>query len=182
MKRCSIIIHSVTGNNYIIASHLKSLLEQKGVEMRLYRVEDADLHIFANESEAANEYYEEMLALPVIKNEKLLKSDAIVLGCPTYFANISAEMKTFIDGTVEYFEAQALQGKYFGCFTSCSEGLEDARGTLWALRKWAEQMNMPEVPNGDLIHVSGPANIIRPSIDFGKVLEDFAENIAKALL
>lgn len=181
MKRCSIIIHSVTGNNYIIAFHLKSILEESGIETRLYRVEDADLHIFANKLETSNEYYEELQDLPVVTNEKLTKSNVIVLGCPTYFANMSAEMKTFIDGTIDLYESDALEGKHFACFTSCGGGIEDGQESLASMRRWAEQMKMIEVDAADLIHVSGEEGRIRPSLDFGKDIEEFASSLMAVL-
>lgn len=181
MKRCSIIIHSVTGNNYIIATHLEALLEERGIEMRLYRTEDSDLHISANKYESANEYYEEILNVPVATVEKLEKSAMIVLGCPTYFANVSAEMKTFLDSTVDLYASDALEGKQFACFTSCGDSLQDAHMTLEAMRRWAIQMKMTEVPTGDLIHISGEEGRIRPSLDFGKELEAFANKLAAAI-
>ncbi|NLV83851.1 MAG: flavodoxin family protein, partial [Spirochaetales bacterium] len=45
MERCAIIIHSVNGNCYIIATYLQELLVKRNVDARLYRVEDSDLHI-----------------------------------------------------------------------------------------------------------------------------------------
>ena len=79
MKRCSIIIHSVSGNCYIIGSYLKEALEKRNVDVRFYRVEDPDLHIWANQEETANDFYEEIIELPVVTPEKLLKSDMIIL-------------------------------------------------------------------------------------------------------
>ena len=48
MQRCAIVIHSVNGNVYIIANHMKEVLVELGVDARLYRVADEDLHIWAN--------------------------------------------------------------------------------------------------------------------------------------
>ena len=61
MKRCSIVIHSVSGNCYIIGSYLKEALEKRNVDVRFYRVEDPDLHIWANKEETANDYYEDII-------------------------------------------------------------------------------------------------------------------------
>ncbi len=51
MKRCSIIIHSVSGNCFIIGNYLKELMAERNVDARLYRVDDPDLHIWANTQE-----------------------------------------------------------------------------------------------------------------------------------
>ena len=88
MKRCSIIIHSVTGNCYIIGSYLKDLLCERNVDARLYRVEDPDLHIWAEKQDTTNDFYEDILALPVASVELLHKSDMIILGAPTRFGNM----------------------------------------------------------------------------------------------
>ena len=65
MKRCSIVVHSVSGNCFIIGSYLKEALEKRNVDVRFYRVEDPDLHIWANKEETANDYYEDIMGLPV---------------------------------------------------------------------------------------------------------------------
>ena len=61
MKRCSIVIHSVSGNCYIIGSYLKEALSKRNVDVRFYRVEDPDLHIWANREETVNDYYEDIV-------------------------------------------------------------------------------------------------------------------------
>lgn len=181
MKRCSIIIHSVTGNTFIIADHLCKLLREGGVDARLYRVEDPDLHILANENERTNEFLEDLLAIPVVKNEKLLKSDAVVMGCPTYFANVSAEMKAFIDGTIGYYGTGDMNGRLFAAFTSCGGGLDDAKKAIAAMNTWALQMEMELLPVEPLIHISGEEGGIRPSVEFGGLIGSFADVILKAL-
>ncbi|MFA7540408.1 MAG: NAD(P)H-dependent oxidoreductase, partial [Sphaerochaetaceae bacterium] len=97
MSRCSIIVHSVNGNSYIIASYLQELLKEREVDARLYRVEDPDLHIWANQSDTANDYYEEISSLPVASNSTLEKSKMVIMGCPTSFGNVSSEMKAFME-------------------------------------------------------------------------------------
>ncbi len=46
--------------------------------------------------------------------DKLPKADIIVLGCPTYFANVTTLMKTFIDRCLPLYFAEKLKGKKFG--------------------------------------------------------------------
>jgi NAD(P)H dehydrogenase (quinone) len=125
MQRCSIIIHSVSGNSFIIANYLKELLVERNVDARVYRVEDADLHIWANKSDAANDFYEDIQALPVANNSTLLKSKMIILGSPTSFGNVSAEMKAFMDSTYSLAEDRSLEGRYFACFTSCDHSVAE---------------------------------------------------------
>ena len=84
MKRCSLIIHSVSGNIYIIGAYLKEKLVEAGVDARLYRVEDGDLHILAASKDTVNQYYEDILELPVASEETLLKSDMIIIGAQIF--------------------------------------------------------------------------------------------------
>ena len=70
MKRCSLIIHSVSGNIYIIGEYLREKLCENGVDARLYRVEDSDLHILANTKDSVNQYYEDILELPIATDSR----------------------------------------------------------------------------------------------------------------
>ncbi len=49
--------------------------------------------------------------------DKLLKADIIVLGCPTYFANVTTLMKTFIDRCLPLYLAEKLKGKKVAILT-----------------------------------------------------------------
>ena len=76
--RCNIIIHSVSGNIYIIASYLQDKLIEAGIDARLYRVEDSDLHILAAKKDSVNQYLEDILELSVANEETLEKADMIM--------------------------------------------------------------------------------------------------------
>lgn len=194
MKRCSIIFHSVCGNCYILASAFRDALLAEGLDARLYRVDDDDLHIWANKLEIANEFYEEILELPIANSETLLKSDLIILGSPTYFANVSAEMKKFMDQSSIYFDDGKLTGKFFSCFTSCS--LLEGGGILCleAMIHYAQHMGLIHIPLGrqvnhidekqpvcGIMHTSGKESNVRPSDKIGKALEYYAKILAKTV-
>jgi len=176
MNRVSIIIHSINGNCFIIASNLKDILEKRNIDVRLYKVKDEDLHLAANKDEAANEYYEDIIDLPLVQIEKLLKSKMIIMGCPAIFSNITAEMTEFLDSTKELSEDGSLKGKYFTCFTSSQKGTVDGAGCIKALETWANAMQMnivEEIPR--IIHDSGPEGMVRPSINIANQLNKIAD-------
>lgn len=53
------------------------------------------------------------------KPEDLLEYDGIVVGSPTYFSNISWQVKRLIDESIVlYRDGHQLEGKVGGCFTS----------------------------------------------------------------
>ncbi|MFA7109382.1 MAG: NAD(P)H-dependent oxidoreductase [Sphaerochaetaceae bacterium] len=182
MNRVSIIIHSINGNCFIMGDHLKKLLEERKVEVRLYKVKDEDLHIQANKSEAANEYYEDILDLPTVKNEKLLKSKIIVLSSPSVFSNITAEMTDFLDNTKEFIEKDSLKGKLFTCFTSSQKDIEDGEGCIKAMENWSKAMKMEIIEDlPKIIHISGDEGRIRPSVEIAKQLEKMANKIEEMI-
>ncbi len=195
MKRCSIIIHSVSGNCYIIGTYLKELMAERNVDARLYRVDDPpDLHIWANTQETTNDYYEDILALPIVSTSTLLKSDMIILGSPTRFGNISAEMKTFLDTTLSLSKDKSLETKFFACFTSCSNSTCEGAHTLTAMIYWAQSMGgMLHIPFGvhdeldfcdqpvsGIVHLAGKeGGAIRPPSDrLGKEMEVYADTLS----
>lgn len=191
MKRCSIIIHSTNGNCFTMGSYLKEELEKRNVDVRFYRVEDPDLHILANESETVNNCYEDITALPIATPEKLVKSDMIILGCPTVFGNVTAEMKSFIDSTIGMCDDKALADKFFACFTACRNSLCEGTRTLDTLIYWSQNMGMLHIPFGihnenphcnqpvqGIVHCEGKDGLISPAPQIGLELAAYADDLA----
>ena len=191
MNRCSIIVHSVNGNSYIIATYLQELLTQRNVDARLYRVEDPDLHIWANKADTANDFYEDIQALPVANESTLLKSRMVIMGCPTTFGNVSAEMKTFMDSTYSLMESRELGGKFFACFTSCTHSICEGAFCLDSMVHYAQTMGMVHIPLvihdtlewanqpvSGIVPLAGKENAIRPSSQLGDVLTAYADTLA----
>ena len=194
MKRCNIIIHSISGNIYIIASYLKEKLRERNVDARLYRVDDPDLHIWANQKDSVNQYYEDIPELSVASEETLLKADMIILGSPSRFGNMTAEMKAFLDSTFEMSEDRALEGRLFGCFTSCCHSICEGSHALDSMLYWAQNMSLIHIPYGvrpelelsnqpvaGIVHLEGKENLIRPSEQLGAVIEAYADTVAAYL-
>lgn len=90
------------GNTAILIRHVFQELEKEGIETELVQLAGKKIHgciacfkCFENknqrcavESDVINDCIDRMLA-----------ADAIILGSPTYFANVSTEMKALIDRT-----------------------------------------------------------------------------------
>lgn len=86
-----IVYHSRTGNTEKMAEACKSGVEEEGVEALLRPVASASV-------------------------DELLEADGIILGSPTYYGTMAAEIKRFIDDSVKYHGK--LTGKVGGAFTS----------------------------------------------------------------
>lgn len=194
MQRCAIVIHSVNGNVYIIANHMKEVLVELGVDARLYRVADEDLHIWANKSDAANDFYEDISSLPIIHDSSLEKSMMVIFGSPTMFSNVSAEMKTFMDSTSELCRQQGLSGKFFGCFTSSSGNLYQGACCIDTMVRFSQAHGMIHVPAGiddaisasvqvesGIVHLAGEESEVRPSAQFGDRIRRYCETVAEIL-
>ena len=185
MKRCSIIIHSENGNNYIIGNYFKEELEKHKFDVRYYRVEDKDLHILANNNEMVNQYYEDILSLPSASPSIIEKSDLIILGSPVRFSNVTAEMKDFMDLSLPYVENKKFANKFFACFVSgCSE--DNSLKALNSMIFWASELSMKHISfSGNikegLIHLSGNEGKIRPSEILGHQIEEYASILQKEL-
>ena len=51
--RANIIIHSISGNLYLISNAFTEKLKARGIDARIYGVSDPDLHLAANEKTEA---------------------------------------------------------------------------------------------------------------------------------
>lgn len=195
MNRCSIIMHSIGGNCYILGSYFQELLHDNGVDARLYRVKDDDLHIWADRQDTTNEYYEEILALPEASLETLGKSDMVILGSPTRFGNVTAEMKAFLDDTFLMSERQELAGKVFACYTSCLHSTNEGVHALDNMIYWAQAQGMIHIPFGihpspnnlenqpasGIVHLGGLDGVFRPSQQLGEMMQGYAKELASYL-
>ncbi len=178
--RANIIIHSISGNLYIIATTFQEKLKALGIDARLYRVEDSDLHLEANDRNEVNEYYEEIIDLPVATNNKLLKADVILIGTCSKFGLPTAEMKAFLDNTWSLYETKALKGKKFYGFASSSVSKEDGKNAVSGLYSWARQQGLEYIPYDSYVHKDGTIMPNRPSDEIDIIAEGLANAIANS--
>ena len=99
--------------------------------------------------------------------EKMLEADAIILGSPDYFSNVSGRMKTFMDRTRPmHMVANALKGKVAGCVTMCGLDHCGAEQTIETMERWFTIHEMTVVrPRPE-----GPVRIGAP---IGSLLDSF---------
>ncbi len=176
--RANIIIHSISGNLYLIAETFTETLQALGIDARLYRVADPDLHIEANERTEVNEYYEEITSLPEASSHTLEKADAIILGTPSRFGMPSAEMKAFIDSTAPLYKSRSIEGKLFYAFASSSVSIDDGLKAAHGLYTWAGMMGLVNIPYSIYVHKEGELMPNRPTDD----IDFIAEHLGTAIL
>ncbi len=171
--RVNIIIHSISGNLYLIAKSLQDQLSPMGIDTRIYSVADSDLHIAANERSDVNEYYEEITSLPEATARKLEKADVIILATPSRFGMPTAEMKAFLDTTWPLYEREALRGKGFYAIASSQVSEDDGERAALCLYSWSSMMGMSNIPFTPYIHKEGTLMPNRPSEEIDDMARRF---------
>jgi NAD(P)H dehydrogenase (quinone) len=84
-----------------------------------------------------------------IQQSKLLQEvDTIVFGSPTYFGNVSAEFKLFMESTGSTWAKQLWKDKLAAGFTNSSSKNGDKLNTLTSLSLFAAQHGMMWIPLG----------------------------------
>ena len=88
------------GNTAILINYVLGELEQEGIETELFQLAGKNIHGCT----ACFKCFEKRDQRCIIDNdvlnecvEKMSNADGIILGSPTYFANVSTEMKALID-------------------------------------------------------------------------------------
>lgn len=123
--KISIIYHSGYGHTKMVAEHIA-----KGLKMFC---DDVDL---LNTKEA------------IARLDKLKESDVLIFGSPTYFGNVSAEFKMFMESTGNIWYKQEWKNKFAAGFTNSSSRNGDKQNTLQALQAFASQHSMLWIPLG----------------------------------
>ncbi|WP_053955158.1 flavodoxin family protein [Inediibacterium massiliense] len=185
--KISIIFHSVCGNTYLMAKAFYNSLKQIGKDVYLYRVYDEDLEKLSHQFPVASEYYKEIVNTPIATPETLLESDHVILGSPTYFGNVSAEMKAYMDSMSIYWVEAKLSGKRLTAFASASTPFGGGEACLQAINTFGQHMGMISisVPSNliptismsayGIIHYSGPMGDQRPNKDTLKVIDEYVK-------
>lgn len=187
----AIVFHSVCGNTWLMAQAAAEALQQQGHTVLLRRVADDDVAQWQSIFEAAREYAADINAIPPAQPDELLSCDALLLGSPTYFGNVSAEMKQFMDATSIFWVSAGLAGKRLGVFSSCSSAVGGAESCLKAMIAYGQHMGMIPVSVPANLHpdysysaygitqCSGPQSLLRPDISVLDGMRAYAWYVCK---
>ncbi len=146
MKKISIVFHSVSGNNYLLAKKFYDTLTNKGIQTNLFKVYDDDFEELSNTFDFAKRYKKEIESVETYDFKELLESDALIIGSPTYFGNVSAEMKVFMDKFVDYWENADFYGKKIFAFASAGNAEGGGHLCLNAINTFAQHNGMITIP------------------------------------
>ena len=191
--KIAVIFHSVCGNTFLMAKRFQEAFGKLKCEVEIFRAADDDLEKWSKMFPSAEQFYEELSQLPVVKPEVFKNSDLIILGSPTYFGNVSAEMKTVMDSTSIYWMDAALAGKKLAVFTSCGSSQGGAALCLKSMITFGQHMGlihipMPSnlIPNQDInaygiAHFSGGLADSRPGAELNELIDAYAEYLVEVV-
>jgi NAD(P)H dehydrogenase (quinone) len=90
-----------------------------GAEVVLRRVQELDSNLAKLQgSTHAQEALARQQDIPIATMDDLRSADGVIFGTPTRFGNMCAQMKQYIDGTVDLWLSGALEGKPAGVMVS----------------------------------------------------------------
>jgi len=90
-----------------------------GTEAILRRIaEFPDIEKEISNNKYSKQIWEQQRDIPVCTPDDLRKADGLLLGTPTRYGNMTAQMKRLIDSTASLWLEGALEGKPAGLFTS----------------------------------------------------------------
>lgn len=188
-KKVSIVFHSVCGNNFLIAKEFYNEFTKYDAEVQILRVKDPNYAELAKQFTVAGQYKNDILNIEEASVEKLLESDIIIMGSPTYFGNVSGAMKAFMDTFSPYWTEAVFWGKKLFAFTSCGNGEGGGDMCLNAINIFGQHMGMTPVPVPSnllsshsfpaygLTHYSGDYANMRPSRDVVLAIKEMTEKL-----
>ena len=114
-----VLFYSTYGHVYQLAKAAAEGAQSAGAEVSLKRVEETlsdDILGKLNALEARKSWAH----IPIVDRDELPNYDAFLIGTPTRFGNMSAQMKNFVDSLGGLWVKNSLVGKPASFFTSTS--------------------------------------------------------------
>lgn len=131
-----VVFHSIYGHVQALANAVaEGAQEVPGVEVVLRRVREFPEYVQHMEEEKGYSYqvYQSQQPIPICTLGDLVEADGVLFGSPTRYGNMTAQMKAFIDSTVQLWLKGSMEGKPAGVFTStasCHGGQETTLVTM----------------------------------------------------
>lgn len=90
-----------------------------GVEVVLRRVQEFDaVNQIIDNNDAARQVRDQQQDIPVCTVDDLREADGVIMGSPTRYGNMTAQMKQLLDSTASLWLNGEMEGKPAGVFTS----------------------------------------------------------------
>ena len=114
-----IVYYSLYGHVFKLAQAVKEGAESvKGAEVLFRRVEEFDIVLKKTaDDKYLSQVREQQKDIPVCTLDDLRAADGVLIGTPTRYGNMTAQMKQLIDSTASLWLKGEMEGKPAGVFT-----------------------------------------------------------------
>jgi len=167
MKALAIVGSPRKANTYRLVKAVCDLLRERNVETELIFLKDLDIKYcngcddYCGTKRECHVEDDMQMLYP-----KLKEADAIIIGTPTYFWNVSGLLKSFIDRTDPLYVARALKGK-IGAAVAVSE-VDGQNLAISSISSFFHLHEMREV--GSIAISRGTEKVNEEDIEMAKVL------------
>lgn len=123
-----VLYYSMFGNNFLLAKAVCQGIEDAGGESILRTVPELLPQQIIESNDKIKKAKAMQKDISLVKLEELEKIDGIILGSPTRFGNMCAQLRNFLDQTGSLWAKGALIGKPAGVFC-CTASLHGGQET-----------------------------------------------------
>lgn len=131
--KVAIIYYSATGTLHTLVGEYATGAEQEGADVRVRRVAELAPPETISSNDAWRRHHEATQDVPVATADDVRWADAVVLGSPTRFGNVAAQLKQFIDGLGPLWAGGELADKVYSGMTATSTLHGGHESTLLAM-------------------------------------------------
>jgi NAD(P)H dehydrogenase (quinone) len=97
----------------------EGVISAGGIEAVLCRIQEfGDIEKDIGKDKFAKQAWDEQKDIPVCTLDDLARADGLVVGSPTRYGNMTAQVKRLVDSTAELWMKGTLEGKPVGFFAS----------------------------------------------------------------
>ena len=131
--KVAVIYYSATGNVYRLAQAIEEGAREAGAEVRFRKVHELAPEEAIKSNQGWSDHALMTEDVPEAQLDDLEWADAYILGTPTRFGNVSAQLKQFIDTVGGLWFQGKLADKVVSGFTSASNAHGGQESTLLSL-------------------------------------------------
>jgi NAD(P)H dehydrogenase (quinone) len=115
-----VVYYTMYGHTLTLAQAVaEGASKVSGAEVMLRRVQEFDVvDKMIDQNEAARQVRDQQSQIPICTVDDLKEADGVILGSPTRYGNMTAQMKQLIDSTSSLWLNGEMEGKPAGVFTS----------------------------------------------------------------
>ncbi|MBW4718151.1 NAD(P)H:quinone oxidoreductase [Saccharothrix obliqua] len=131
--KLAVIYYSSTGNIHAMAERLAEAGKRAGAEVRLRQVAElAPAEAIASNA-AWSQHFDRTKDEPKATADDIVWADAVLLGTPTRYGNVSSQLKQFLDTLGPQWQQGLLADKVYAGFTASMTEHGGQESTLLAL-------------------------------------------------